>query len=221
MGDSVRPGQSIRDALTSTKVNAMLGAIRALARGDNIVGGLGIYKSATPNSVMLTSDGKARSSAREFVHPFEVVNGTESGYVQVLSDSYLYNTLSTNERLLEVENLDTDILVAGARTGIYLHGMVTEGAITRLLVDQYPNDGIAAQFDENGEQTDFWYPLAEIWEMPNPDVDTEYLTGFKLLRGSEEDTSVPDLWVYQIAFTHLRLMNVIMNGNGAVWPFPA
>lgn len=60
MGERVRPGQRVADALTAERVNAMMAAIRALARGDNVFSGPGILKATGPNGVVLRSTAVGR-----------------------------------------------------------------------------------------------------------------------------------------------------------------
>ncbi|EIQ01044.1 hypothetical protein OpiT1DRAFT_05608 [Opitutaceae bacterium TAV1] len=55
MGANVTPGENLEDALTATRINGIQDAIRALARGDNIVAGRGIRTHNSGSEVILTA----------------------------------------------------------------------------------------------------------------------------------------------------------------------
>lgn len=77
MGDPVRSGQSLGSALSSKRLNGMMYAIRALARGDNVRAGYGLLRAASSDGVSLAVDivgGRNRSAG----HPFQVLNASTS-----------------------------------------------------------------------------------------------------------------------------------------------
>ncbi len=81
MGDLIRPGQRVAEVMTAERLNAMMLAIRGLARGDNIVSGLGVRSRGVAEGVMLSAIGDSGSNAGS--HPFKVINATSGGSPKV------------------------------------------------------------------------------------------------------------------------------------------
>lgn len=82
MGDPVRSGQSLSSALSAKRLNGLILAIRALARGENIGAGYGLFRAASSSGVVLSVDqvgGRGRSSP----HPFMVLNASTSTEAKV------------------------------------------------------------------------------------------------------------------------------------------
>lgn len=77
MGEPVRSGQSLASALTATRLNGIINAIRALSRGDNVMAGYGLRRASSSEGVMLSAGtgGRGGSSA---AHPFQVLGANTS-----------------------------------------------------------------------------------------------------------------------------------------------
>lgn len=102
MGDRVRPGQRIADALTAERLNAIMASIRAIARGDNVIAGRGLRKATVSDGVLLTNSGigsRVTAGAAETC-PFDITIATDellglyatfrAGTInQLLPDNYL------------------------------------------------------------------------------------------------------------------------------------
>lgn len=82
LGGPVRGGQSVGSALTATRLNAIMAILRALARGENLVAGYGLRKSATSEGVMLSAGTGGRGSSSA-AHPFQVRSAGTAAQVSV------------------------------------------------------------------------------------------------------------------------------------------
>lgn len=71
LGDPVRPGDSVKGSVTAGRINGIISAIRALARGDNLINGPGILLKRSPAGVTITSTARAEI-ANTFFHPFQI-----------------------------------------------------------------------------------------------------------------------------------------------------
>jgi hypothetical protein len=70
MGDNVRPGQRLGDAVTAQRLNAIMDAIRGLARGDNLIRGRDIMLRQTADGIVVgVEPGSGRSTT---VCPFDI-----------------------------------------------------------------------------------------------------------------------------------------------------
>lgn len=82
LGDSVRPGQPLVSALTATRINAIIGLLRSLAAGGNLIAGHGLLKQAVPEGAMLSVLG-GRGGASSAPHPFQVLNASTATEAKV------------------------------------------------------------------------------------------------------------------------------------------
>ena len=137
MGDNVRPGQRLVDAITSVRLNAIMGAIRALARGDNLVAGLGLRKSSTAEGAILTAEA-ARGGSTATTHPFQVVNRSSATVVkvevvfgQVNSVTPTINGVGLDE---EDDEGDPPRITLSSERLVYLDVTVDAGVVTGALV---------------------------------------------------------------------------------------
>lgn len=77
MGEPVRSGQSLASALTATRLNGIINAIRALSRGDNVMAGYGLRRASSSEGVMLSAGTGGRSGSSA-AHPFQVLGANTS-----------------------------------------------------------------------------------------------------------------------------------------------
>lgn len=112
MGDNIRSGQRLFDVLTSRRVNAMMDAIRGLARGDNLVAGTGVLLSRSTSNVVVRTLGGGPSGSPALAvapSPFDLhLNGTtltiQPGTVNnVLPSNYLTGITVTGTAYISVE----------------------------------------------------------------------------------------------------------------------
>lgn len=81
MGEDVRPGQRVGDVLTASRLNGILGAVRAIARGQNIRSGPGILLRETGDGVIITSTARGRGGSSGGPSPFDItINGTTATF---------------------------------------------------------------------------------------------------------------------------------------------
>lgn len=80
MGEDIRPGQRVSEVLTASRLNGILGAIRGIARGENIRSGRGILLRQTGDGVVLTSTANGRGASGG-PSPFDItINGTTATF---------------------------------------------------------------------------------------------------------------------------------------------
>lgn len=132
MGDNVRPGQRLTDAITASRLNAIMDAIRALARGDNLIAGDGLRKAAVSEGVMLTAYGLGSASASTS-HPFKVINrSTESAMkVEVRFGQVNSITPTINGTDLDADDTPTLTVVDGV---VYLDVTVDGDGVAESVV---------------------------------------------------------------------------------------
>jgi hypothetical protein len=73
LGDNLRGGANLATQFGATRMNALLGLVRGLARGDNLVAGPGIRLDKTSGQVTIKSDaGRGSTAAVAPPQPFQV-----------------------------------------------------------------------------------------------------------------------------------------------------
>lgn len=92
MGENIRPGQKLTEALSSQRMNAIMDAIRGLLRGDNI-SGPGLRKRQTSDGVVLTVTAEGGGRSSRLPAPFDI---TISGTKATFRAGTVNNVLPTN-----------------------------------------------------------------------------------------------------------------------------
>ncbi len=90
MGNNLRPGQPVREALTSQRINGIQDVLRALCRGDNVVAGPGVRKTNVGTATILTATPRGDSTAS---HPYRVSNASAGGAVAISVRLGLLNSI--------------------------------------------------------------------------------------------------------------------------------
>lgn len=63
MGGTVKTGDAIEDVVNADRMNAMMAAIRSLARGDGLLRGMGVRLKTTPMGTIISTDGRGSGGA--------------------------------------------------------------------------------------------------------------------------------------------------------------
>jgi len=81
MGDDIRPGEPLARAMSSVRLNAIMGAVRALAKGANIRPGPGILLREVGDGVVISSTARGRGGASSGPAPFDIsLSGTTATF---------------------------------------------------------------------------------------------------------------------------------------------
>lgn len=111
MGDPVRPGQPLSEALTAARLNAIMGAIRALAAGENLSSGLNVRMTKGPGGVTIGATGGG-SGTVSIEHPFQIVNKSTAGTTPAAKIWVRYGTVQDVAPAL----IETDSTLSTAAT---------------------------------------------------------------------------------------------------------
>ena len=134
LGDSVRPGQPLASALTATRINAILGLLRTLAAGGNLLAGRGLLKQAVAEGAMLSvlSEGSTASAT----HPFKVLNASTPGTPKVKVTFGQVNSVTPtiNDIELDADPKDPPLLtvvtgIVYLRVRLYKDGTIDKATI--------------------------------------------------------------------------------------------
>lgn len=96
MGDNLRPGTAVQNAVTVQRMNAIMDSVRGLARGDNIRPGVGFRKVATADGFILVPYGSRSTNTNRY--PFDITVTGNKAYFRAgtingfLPSNYLSGT---------------------------------------------------------------------------------------------------------------------------------
>ena len=149
----------------------------------------------------------ASTSGSTFIHPFQIVAGSSSSKVQVSEWARLQSVLSTAYSEVGIDNLASDLTIASGYT-IAIHATMSPGFdITSCGVISMASFGTLMAFSGTN-QTDFWYPIG-------------FVSSATGLTPPLPGIIVGSLFVEQVCYTNLRLVEFCTPSGPAIYPVPS
>lgn len=160
MGDNLRPGTAVQNAVTVQRMNAIMDSVRGLARGDNIRPGAGFRKVATADGIILVPYRQS-SSSNTSRYPFDItVTGSKAYFRAGTINGFLPSNYLTGT---SVNNSGTEYLVLDCTSS---NGKITAasfgaqalqpGAITPLKGLPPTSFSLLIGVLVNGQPTKIW-----------------------------------------------------------------
>lgn len=171
----VRRGDNVRDVASSTRMNAIMDALWALARGENLVAGNNLRKKQGEGYFILSSDAKSArpaSASDDSEFPFQVVAriNPDTGVLElgVISNSHLFN--GEDRDTYEEDNSDWGLLDDDREFGWFVAGNIGDKIWLKITLDP-ENQAITALDVEAGFA---WYGYPDPIHINTDDPDNPF-----------------------------------------------